>query len=321
MRTITILALHNASLASIADSYTLFSKVNEFLRETGETDLFNIQLAGLTREPIHQNNLFALFPQITISEIDKTDLVIIPALTGEMMTSNYPNREFGGWIASQYRKGASVAGLSTGAFLLAYSGLLKNKQCTTHWAYSNEFRYFYPLTTLVDDKIITDQNGLYTSGGSTAYWNLLLHLTEKLTNRNIAIRIAKYFVIDLNKSLQSPFIVFQGLKDHSDQMVLDIQEYLEQHYADKFNVDELAARSNCSRRTFERRFSKATRHTLTEYIQKVKMEAAKKQLESSNSSVNEIMLDTGYADIHSFRKVFRKVTGMTPADYRKRYNS
>lgn len=321
MRTITILALHNASLASMADSYTLFSKMNEFLKEDGKTELFRIQLAGLSREAIHHNDLFAVFPQVDISGIHKTDLVIIPSLTGDMMTATHMNREFGGWIAKQYQKGASIAGLSTGAFLLAFSGLLKNKQCTTHWSYSNEFRYFYPLTTLVEDKIITDQHGLYTSGGSTAYWNLLLHLAEKLTDRSIAIRIAKYLVIDLNKSLQSPFIVFQGLKDHSDQMVLEIQEYLEQHYEEKFNVDELAARGNCSRRTFERRFSKATRHTLTEYIQKVKMEAAKKQLESSPLSVNEIMLNTGYADIHSFRKVFRKVTGMTPADYRKKYNT
>lgn len=321
MKSITILALHHASIASIADSYTLFAKVNEFLQEAGKEEPFEIRLAGIHETTTLSNQLFAVFPQVHIREVERTDLVIIPSLTGNMMTATHLNREFGGWIAKQYKQGASIAAMSTGTFMLAFSGLLKNKQCTTHWAYANEFRHFYPLSTLVDEKIITDQNGLYSSGGSNAYWNLLLHLTEKFTDRHTAIRTAKYFVIDIDKNLQSPFITFNGLKDHGDDMILQAQEYIEQNYFDRFVVDELAARYNCGRRTFERRFSKATRHSLISYIQKVKIEAAKKQLESGSKTVSEIMLDSGYVDIQSFRSVFRKVTGMTPVDYRNKYRA
>jgi transcriptional regulator GlxA family with amidase domain len=130
----------------------------------------------------------------------------------------------------------------------------------------------------VDEKMITDQNGLYSSGGSNAYWNLLLHLVEKYSGREMAIRLAKYFVIDLNRNVQSPFIIFDGLKDHEDDLIKKIQEKIERSYRKKLTVEELADEFNMSRRTFERRFKKATRNTVTEYIQRVKVEAAKKQL-------------------------------------------
>jgi transcriptional regulator GlxA family with amidase domain len=237
-----------------------------------------------------------------------------------MLSATHLNRDFAGWIVSQYKNGSEVASLCVGAFLMAFSGLLKGKQCTTHWLYANEFRHFYPTVKLVDEKVITDQNGLYSSGGNNAYWNLLLHLVEKYTDRAMAIRTAKYFVIDLDRNFQSPFIIFNGLKDHGDDAVRNAQEYIEQHYADKLTIEFLADRFNLSRRTFERRFRKATRHTLVEYIQRVKIEASKKQLEIGHKSVNDIMNAVGYTDIQTFREVFKKIAGVSPSNYRAKYN-
>jgi transcriptional regulator GlxA family with amidase domain len=320
MINITILALKNSVLASIADSQYVFTKVNEFLKQSGRSSLFEVRLVGLSNEVKLNQGLFAIYPDLTIDEVKQTDLIIIPSLTGDMMTATHVNRDFAGWIATQYKNGSEVASLCVGAFLLAFSGLLKGRQCTTHWLYANEFRHFYPNVKLVDEKVITDQGGLYSSGGNNAYWNLLLHLVEKYTDRAMAIRTAKYFVIDLDRNYQSPFIIFNGLKDHDDDAIRSSQEYIERHYPDKLTIEFLADKFNLSRRTFERRFKKATRNTVVEYIQRVKIEASKKQLEIGRKSIHEIMNAVGYADVQTFRDVFKRVTGMSPTDYRNKYN-
>lgn len=320
MITISILALKNAVLASIADSRYVFTIVNEFLKQAGRPPLFNVQLVGLSENVKLDNGLFSIHPDTFMEEVKETDLIIIPAMTGDMMSATYLNKDYASWIAQCYKSGAEVASLCVGAFLLAYSGLLKGKQCTTHWLYANEFRHFYPSVKLVDERVITDQNGLYSSGGNNAYWNLLLHLVEKYTDRKMAILTAKYFVIDLDRTIQSPFIVFHGLKDHEDEVIKSAQEYIEQNYQEKLVVDQLADKFNVTRRTFERRFKKATRNTVVEYIQRVKVEATKKQLEIGRKSVNEIMYAVGYSDIQTYRDLFKKITGMTPIEYRNKYN-
>lgn len=320
MISISILALKNCVLASVADSRYVFSMVNEFLKQSGKEPMFDIQLVGFAKEINVNNGLFSIHPDRVIADVKHTDLVIIPALTGDMLSATNVNLPYVNWIIKQYKNGAEIASLCAGAFLLAFTGLLKNKQCTTHWSYANEFRYIYPSITLVDEKVITDQNGLYSSGGSNAYWNLLLHLVEKYTDREIAIRTAKYFVIDIDRDIQSPFVIFHGLKDHDDETILGAQEFIEKNFTEKLIVDQIATHFNLSRRTFERRFKKATRNSVVEYIQRVKIEATKKQLEIGRRSVNEIMHAVGYTDIQTFRDVFKRITGMTPVDYRKKYN-
>lgn len=317
---ISILAIRHVLLASVSDSLQLFHKVNGFLKESGKAPLFKIQLVGFSREVDYEKGLFTVRPDALFDEVKKTDLIIIPSFTGNVTTVTYLNKDCCVWLADQYKRGAEIASLCTGTFLMAFSGILKGKQCTTHWAYANEFRYYYPGIELVDGKMITDQDGLYSSGGSNAYWNLLLHLVEKYTNREIAIRTAKYFVIDLDKDNQSPFIIFQGQKKHDDGVILQAQKYLEQNYLQKYTVDQIADKFNLTKRTFERRFKKATRNTVAEYVQRVKVEATKKQLESGRKSINEIMFDVGYSDQQSFREVFKKITGTTPVDYRNKYH-
>lgn len=317
---ISILALKNAVLASIADTRNVFIMVNRFLKQAGKPPLFTVQLVGVSNEIKLNNGLFSIHPDLLIEDVMQTDLIIIPSLSGNMVSTVKKNSAFGSWITKQYKNGAEVAGLCTGAFLLAYTGLLKGRQCTTHWAFADEFSNLYPDVNLVDEKIITDQNGLYSSGGSNAYWNLLLYLVEKYTDRETAIRTAKYFIVDMDRNMQSPFIMFNGRKYHDDKNILLAQEYIEQNYKDKLSVDQIAIKVNESRRTFERRFKKATRYTAMGYIQHVKIEAAKKELETGRKSITEVMSDVGYFDIQTFRDVFKRITGMTPVDYRKKYN-
>jgi transcriptional regulator GlxA family with amidase domain len=317
---VSILALKNAVLASIADARYVFTMTNEFLQQAGRPALFEIELVGLWEEVTLNDGLFSIHPDTLVDKVTHTDLIIIPAMTGDMFSSTYLNKDYCVWLSHQYKNGAEVASLCVGTFLLAFSGLLKDKQCTTHWQYVNEFRSIYPSARLSEEKIFTEQNGIYSSGGSNSYWNLLLYLVEKYTDRRIAIHAAKYFVIDLDRNNQSPFVVFRGLKDHEDEVIKNAQEYIEQNFREKITVDQVAEKFNMTRRTFERRFKKATYITVAEYIQRVKIEAAKKLLEIGRKSIAEVMLDVGYSDTQTFRDVFKKITDMTPIDYRNKYN-
>lgn len=320
MITISILVLRNSVLASIADSRYVFEIVNQFLIQAGKEPLFNIHLVGNAKQIQLNDGLFSIHPDTLLADAANHNLIIIPSLMGDMMSATHINREYGHWIARQYKNGVEIASLCSGAFLLAFSGILKGKQCTTHWMYANEFKHYYPSVKLVDEKVLTHQSGIYSSGGSNAYWNLLIHLVEKYAGREMAIRTAKYFVIDFDRDIQSPFIIFNGLKDHDDETIINAQEFIEENFSEKITVEQLAGQFNITRRTFERRFKKATRNTVAEYIQRVKIEAAKKLLESGRKTVSDIMYEVGYVDIQTFRDVFKKITGMTPVDYMNKYN-
>lgn len=316
---ISILLLKNAVAASIADASYVFNTVNDLLERAGKEKVFNVQLVALEGNIKLNKGSFHIVPDMLTAEVKHTDLIIIPSLSGDAVGGAYLNKEYAPWIVQRYKKGSEVASLCTGAFLLAWTGLLQKKQCTTHWAYANEFRYYYPDVKLVDEKVITHQQGIYSSGGNNAYWNLLLYLVEKYTNRRMAIDTAKFFVIDIDRKDQSPFIIFQGQKNHDDETILRAQQHIEERFEDKLTVDELAVRFNVSRRTFERRFKKATRNTVVEYIQRVKIEATKRQLETGRKTIDEVMWEVGYSDVKTFRDLFRKITGMTPNEYRNKY--
>jgi transcriptional regulator GlxA family with amidase domain len=145
-------------------------------------------------------------------------------------------------------------------------------------------------------------------------------MIEKYAGRDIAILIAKAFMIDIDRTLQSPFIIFQGQKSHEDETVRKAQEYIEKNFEEKITVDQLAGAFAVGRRSLERRFKKATCNTVTEYIQRVKIEAAKKDLETGRKNVHEVMYDVGYSDVKAFRTIFKKITGLSPIEYRNKYN-
>lgn len=320
MKTVSILVLETAVTTSIMDAQYMFSAVNGFFSSSGREPYFDVKLVGLTKEVKLNNGLVTIHPDLLIKDIKKTDLIIIPAIGQDINEALKKNENFIPWIINQHKNGSEVASLCIGAFLLASTGLLKDKYCSTHWLFANEFRSRFPDVKLADDKVITEQNGLYSSGGATSYWNLLLYLVEKYTSREMAIIASKYFLLDIEKNTQLPFSMFKGQKEHGDELILAVQEFVEKHFQDKLTVDEIANRFGLGRRTFERRFKKATSNTIIEYIQRVKIEVAKKQLENGRKTVNEVMYYVGYNDTKAFREVFKKITGISPVDYRNKYN-
>jgi transcriptional regulator GlxA family with amidase domain len=320
MKNITILIPENAVLAAINDPRNIFTSVNQFLEMAGKPAAFNVQMVGLTKEVKLHGNLFTVHADATIDEVKQTDLVFVPAISGDMETTLELNSGFLPWIVQQYEDGAEVVSLCVGAFLLASTGLLNGKRCSTHWLFANEFRVMFPEIELVDDKIITEDQGLYSSGGASSYWNLLLHLVEKFVNRDMAIKAAKYFAIDIERNSQASFMIFNGQKGHEDDAVKKAQEFIEKNFEDRITLDQLSDMFAIGRRSLERRFKKATNNTVMEYIQRVKIEAAKKRFETSRKNITEVMFDVGYTDNKAFRSTFKKVTGLSPIAYKNKYN-
>ncbi len=320
MKHVSILVPETAVMAAICDPRYMFSAVNQFLESAGKPPLFQVQLVGHAKEIRLNNGQFSVHTDLLLEEVTKTDLIFIPALSGDMRTALQMNKDLVPWLVRQYNNGAELASLCVGAFLLASTGLLSGKQCSTHWLYANEFRAMFPDVEVVDGSIITEEQRIYSSGGASSYWNLLLYLVEKFTNRETAILAAKFFAIEIDRNSQSDFVIFQGQKEHEDEEIRRAQDFIEQNFQDKITVDQLADLTATGRRSFERRFKKATNNTVVEYIQRVKIEAAKRHFESSRKNITEVMFDVGYTDTKAFRDVFKKVTGLTPIEYRNKYN-
>lgn len=310
----------HTSVVNIGGTHQILNMVNGMAAEMGGDPVFDVHLVGLEKETRQTTGLFAVSPDCLIDDVEKTDLIIIPAIHDDPEMALERNKAFVPWIVRHYKAGAEVASFCVAAFFLAETGLLNGKQCATHWMHANDFRNRYPEIELVDQKIMTEEEGIYTSGGAYAFLNLVLHLIEKHAGRQIAILASKAFSIDIDRDSQSAFIIFEGQKDHEDTKVIEAQKFIEDHFEETIRVDDLAERLALSRRTLERRFKKATTNTVTEYIQRVKVEAAKKSLETTRKNINEVMYDVGYNDTKSFRNLFRRITGLTPLEYRDKYN-
>lgn len=320
MKHISILVPENSVMQAIADPQYLFSAVNQFRVVQGQEPLFAVQLVGLKKEIKINGGLFAVSTAKLLKEVKSTDLIIIPALFGDMKTAIAANKKALPWITQQYQNGAEVASLCVGAFLLASTGLLNGKKCSTHWGFQNEFRELFPDVEVTDGSIVTEEQGLYSSGGAMSYWNLLLYLVEKYTDRETAVLASKYFAVDIDRDSQAAFAVFQGQKNHTDQAIRRAQEYIDNHIQAKITIDELADLVALGRRSFERRFKQATNNSVLEYINRVKIEFAKRSFENSRKNFSEVMYDVGYTDTKAFRTIFKKITGLTPIEYRNKYN-
>jgi transcriptional regulator GlxA family with amidase domain len=320
MKHISILIPKGAILGSIEGPRQLLAGVNSYFKEMGKAPLFQIQLVGITKEIALAGGLYTIHADCTTAQVQKTDLIIIPAIDGNMQHALEANKDFIPWIVKHYKGGSEVASLCIGAFLLASTGLLNGRKCATHWMAANNFRKMFPQVNLVAEKVVTDEDGIYSSGGAYSYLSLILYLIEKYAGRPTAVFSAKVFAIDIDRENQSPFMMFTGQKEHEDEPIKKAQVFIEDNFQNRITVDELASMFSLSRRNLERRFKRATSNTVVEYIQRVKIEAAKMSLESSRENVNEVMYKVGYTDTKAFRNTFKRITGLSPIQYRSKYN-
>ena len=320
MKRISILVPKTAVTAAIVDSQYLFTSINQFFINDGKEIPFKIQLVGETKTVLLNHGTVAIHTDFVLEDKPQSDLIIVPPIGQNVTDALAQNENMIPWLVQEYEKGAEIASLCIGAFMLAKTGLLNDKSCSTHWMYVETLQQFFPEVNVVNDLIITEEKGLYTSGGATSYWNLLLHLVEKYTDKETAVLISKFFLLDINRRSQNAFNIFKGQRSHNDSDILKIQDYIEAEFDKKMSIEDLASYSNLTRRTLERRFKKATNNTIIEYMQRVKIEAAKKELEKGLKTINEVMYEVGYSDSKSFREIFKKYTSMSPMDYKKKYN-
>lgn len=318
MKHISIIVSKGAILGNVEGPRQVFTEANQYLESTGRSPLFEVQLVSFSKEAQLNDGLYTISTR-SVNEIKKTDLIIIPAMYGDLQKAIEMNKDFIPWIVKQYQSGAEVASLCLGAFLLASTGLMNGKKIATHWLAANYFRKMFPDVNLLEDKIITDENRIYSSGGAYSSLNLILYLVEKYAGRETAVFCSKAFQIDIQRDSQSPFTIFIGQKEHEDESIKKAQDFIESNFQNKITVDQLATMFALSRRNLERRFKKATANTVVEYIQRVKIEAAKKNLESARKNINEVMYEVGYNDTKAFRTTFKRITGLSPIQYRNRY--
>ena len=319
MKHVSILPLYDATLTSIDSSHQIFSRVNDFMKYQGKPKAYDIELVGVEKSIKLNGDLYNIQVNKTINEIERTDLIVLPLLCGDFQKAIVKNEVYKNWVIDQYYKSAEIICLCVGSFFLASTGLLHDRKCAVHWAAKNEFIEMFPDVKIVENTVITDEKGIYTCGGGFSYLNLLLYIIEKHFGRDIAVLASKMFEIDIDRKSQNPFVIFLGQKTHGDETVLKAQELIESNPAATFTVDEICDRVGVGRRTFERRFKKLTGNSISEYVQRVKVEFAKKRLEAGRKSVNEIIYETGYNDVDAFRKVFKKFTDLSPLEYRKKY--
>lgn len=307
------------NLYSIGGAYEILKRANRYWEETGNGPGVDIHVAGFGTEAKSPEN-FLTGQAKNIIDIKKTDLIIVPPIYEDYDNAVRNNVELIKWIRDKYKSGAEVASMCSGAFILASTGLLDGKTCSTHWAATDKFRDMFPEVHIADGNIITSENGIYTNGGGYSFLNLMIYLVEKIFDRSVAIFCSKIFQIDLERTTQSPFTIFNGQKNHGDDVVGKAQSYIEEHVEEKISFEDLASRLAISRRNFDRRFAKATGNSPKEYLQRVKVEAAKKELEKGRKTISEVMDTVGYNDDKAFRDVFKKITGLSPLEYRSKYS-
>lgn len=320
---VAILSFDQCTTISSIGSYDMLNKVNEFAREMGiakkDQSLFEVDLVGINGKVIQGVGGIAVTANKSIEEIDSTDLIIISAIDNSVDAVIENNSGVFPWIRKMYDQGASVASLCTGAFVLAETGLLDNKSATTHWLLKDLFTQKFPSVQLKVDKIIVDEGRLMSSGGATSFLTAILYLVEKYGGKELAGFTSKVFLIEPNRSPQNSFAIFSPQKEHNDGSILKVQQYIEENYSTHLPADSLAELASMSKRTFLRKFKAATGNTPLEYLQRVRVEAAKKELERTEKNVDHIIENIGYEDLPSFRKLFSRYTGFSMSQYRKRF--
>lgn len=248
------------------------------------------------------------------------DLIIIPAMRFEKIELVVAREQLLiKWLQRQYLQGAELASICVGAFLLAATGLLSGKKATTNWLFADKFRSHHPEIEVEDDKVIVDQGRLYSCGGAFSFTSFMIYLIEKFCGHEEAVIASKILMINVHEQPQSTFSIFQFQHTHTDETISKAQLHIEKNFGAPMTIDQLARHCNMSERNFIRRFEQATTNTPLEYIQRVRVEAAKKMLEGKNEGIEQIASKCGYEDTDYFRKIFKRYVAMTPRAYQEKY--
>jgi transcriptional regulator GlxA family with amidase domain len=310
-----------SGIYDVLNSFPLLSTYDDALPPISP---FQVEIVAPTQKEITTASGLALNAQRAFTEITSTDIVIVPSVMvehGEWETGRYPDMVQ--WLRERHSQGATLCSACSGILLLAETGLLDGKEATMHWAFAPTFRQNFPQVRLRLEKILViagDRDQFVMSGASASWYDLVLYLIVRYVGPTAAQAIAKFFALQWHSDGQSPYLVFDLPIDHEDAIIRDAQVWLSEHFSIAAPITEVVIHSGIPERSFKRRFSKATGYSPIAYVQRLRIEDAKRRLERTNASIDQISWSVGYEDAASFRRLFKRITGITPGDYRRKFS-
>jgi len=322
MAHITFLALEGcffSGISNLIDAFWIANAWHGALCDAAPQPLFDTRIVTVDGRPVRAVGNVAVHPDGAMTEVAHTDAIVIPAC------SSLPERGAPGlapileWLTCQHRRHIPLAAGCTGTFLLAEAGLLDGKAATTNWQFARQFERRYPRVHLHMDRILTEEDGILCAGATSAVMHLGLHLIRRFGSEDLAAVCAKAFLVDPNRDSQAPYTIFRPRRNHGDEEILKAQQWMEANFGGNVAIDDLARQVGISPRHFKRRFRKASGETPLGYLQNVRIEAAKRKLENTQEKVNEITYRIGYEDSSTFRRLFKKHTGISPREYRDKF--
>lgn len=315
-----ILAYNNCTASMLYGIADILSLANVQRQSIGEKPLFDLEIFSLNQKMVRCFNGLTIAPTNQPTTKTNYDLVYVPGFVGECETMLKDEAAIVQFIHKCFQKGINLAAACNGNFFLAEAGVLNGKRATTHWALKDKFKSKYKKVQLLPESIIVDEGNIISAAGVTAYFNLALFIVQKYGSKELSINCSKVFLVDSGRRIQTPYQMYQMPKNHGDKEVVEIQEWMEENYAHQIDNDKLESLSKLGKKTLGRRFKKATGLTPLRYLQKIRLETAKKMLESKNLSFNEITWEVGYEDVSSFHKLFKAYTGLNPIQYRRKFS-
>lgn len=320
-RHVSLVALPDAVVSTLAGIYDVLNGAAMM----GLTSIapFNVEIVGEARGPLQLASGVPFEVQRAIDDIDATDIVIVPSIllrTGAWQKCRYARLV--SWLARMHERGAVLCSACSGIFLLAETGLFDGKDATVHFGYAHAFTAAYPAVPVHPERVLVisgRREDLVSSGASNTWHDLALYLIARYVGATVAQELARNFALQWHQDGLAPYIVFEGKADHGDADIEGAQQWLATHFSVPNPVEEMIKRSKLAMRTFKRRFTQATGLAPITYVQRLRIEDAKRRLERTDAAVDEISWRVGYEDAAFFRRLFKRTTGMTPGAYRKRF--
>jgi len=324
---VSIVAIPDAmfsTLSGIYDVLNAFTLLNGYDNVVPESSPFQVDIVGSSSKAFITASGLALQPHRTFDDLHASDVVIMPSVAvrnAVWETGRYP--AIVEWLQTVHAKGAILCSACSGVLLLAETGLLDGKPATVHWAFAPTFRQNFPKVSLRLEKMLViagEREQFVMSGASASWHDLVLYLIARFVGPAAAQAFCKFFALEWHRDGQAPYLVFEQPTDHRDAVVKDAQAWLAEHFAIAAPVAELVKRAGIPERSFKRRFSQATGYSPIEYVQRLRIEGAKRRLERSGASVEQISWQVGYEDSASFRRLFKRIVGVSPGDYRRKFS-
>lgn len=322
MKQVVLFVVENTFISTIAGPLEVFAYTGGMWNYLTGSPLdlqFQVTVVSLDGKPIRTRTGLVITPDASLDQAPKADIVLVASCGEDIESAISNNQSAIPWLRQQHESGALLGSICSGLALLAETGLLDGRKAATHWGMRDEFQQRYPLIEIQGDDLFIDDGDIVTSGGGNAGSDLALYLVEKFCSYEISKQCANALLLDTDRGSQKPYSGILHHRIHGDEKVQNIQSWLDQHFHQEINLDDLAEKNHMSPRNFKRRFKVASGESPLGYLQKLRVEAAKKLLESGDSPVDQISLQVGYVDHNHFRKLFKRHTTLTPSSYRERY--